>query len=219
MQVGWTVRVILALAATLWTPGPTGAASPEALDQEAVAALSRLCLTAPGAQRLAAQAKGLLIFPSGVKAGFLVGAEDGLGVLRKQGQTVGYYNLIVGSAGGPASGRDLEYALLFMTGGALDAFESSQRYEVGPSVVIVDQGVAQTLPTTSAPAAVYAFVIGPEGLTAGHGLPGATIVREWSVGRWAASRRGQEWVAAGTGAAQEDETLSGPGYHCGSRLR
>ena len=171
---------ILALAAAALTPlSPALAASPEAIDQEAVAALDRLNARTPVAKMLAERAKGILIFPSVVKAGFIFGAEYGNGVLRKQGKTVGYYNLVAASYGLQAGVQDFEYAMFFMTDGAMAYFDKTDGFEVGvgPSVVIVDQGVARTLTTTTVQSDVYAFVFGEQGLMAGAGLQGSKITR------------------------------------------
>jgi len=46
----------------------------------------------PEARHLSTRAKGILVFPSIVKAGFLFGAQFGEGAMRRQGKTVGYYN-------------------------------------------------------------------------------------------------------------------------------
>ncbi len=174
-----TVFILALTAAALRPPSPALAASPEAIDQEAVAALGRLYATTPVAQTLAAKAKGILIFPSVVKAGFIVAAEYGNGVLRKQGKTVGNYNLVAGSYGLQAGVQDFEYAMLFMTDGAMAYFDKSDGFEVGvgPSVVIVDQGAAKTLTTTTAQSDVYAFVFGQQGLMAGIGMQGSKITR------------------------------------------
>ena len=48
---------------------------------------------------------------------------------------------------------------------------------VGPSIVVVDEGVAKTLTTTTAREDVYAFIFGQEGLRAGLGLQGSKITR------------------------------------------
>jgi lipid-binding SYLF domain-containing protein len=174
-----TVFIFALAAAALLPPAPARAASPEAIDQEAVAALDRLYSTTPVARMLAERAKGILIFPSVVKAGFLFGAEYGNGVLRKQGKTVGYYNLVAASYGLQAGVQSFEYAMLFMTDGAMNYFDQTDGFEVGvgPSVVVVDQGVARTLTTTTIQSDVYAFIFGEQGLMAGLGLQGSKITR------------------------------------------
>jgi lipid-binding SYLF domain-containing protein len=48
---------------------------------------------------------------------------------------------------------------------------------VGPSVVVVDEGMAKTLTTTTAQDDASAFVFGQKGLMAGVGLQGSKIPR------------------------------------------
>jgi lipid-binding SYLF domain-containing protein len=46
----------------------------------------------------------------------------------------------------------------------------------GPSVVIVDTGMAKSLTTTTLRKGVYAFAFGQKGLMAGLGLQGSKII-------------------------------------------
>jgi lipid-binding SYLF domain-containing protein len=48
-------------------------------------------------------------------------------------------------------------------------------FGVGPSIVIVDKGVAKTLTTTTLKDDVYSFIFDQKGLMAGLGLQGSKI--------------------------------------------
>jgi lipid-binding SYLF domain-containing protein len=48
---------------------------------------------------------------------------------------------------------------------------------VSPSIVVVDQGAAKTLTTTTAQNDIYAFTFGQKGLMAGLGLQGSKITK------------------------------------------
>ncbi|MBL8526215.1 MAG: twin-arginine translocation pathway signal protein, partial [Burkholderiales bacterium] len=48
---------------------------------------------------------------------------------------------------------------------------------VGPSVVVLDEGKARTITSTTLTSDVYAFVFGEQGLMAGAGLEGTKITR------------------------------------------
>jgi len=48
---------------------------------------------------------------------------------------------------------------------------------VGPSVVLVDQGLAKSMTTTTLTADVYAFIWGQKGLMAGLGIQGSKITK------------------------------------------
>src|SRR5271170_3589864 len=75
---------------------PALAASKSEIDRNTTQALTTLYQTTPGAEALADKSRGILIFPSIVKGGLIVGAEYGDGALRKSGKTVGYYRTISG---------------------------------------------------------------------------------------------------------------------------
>ena len=90
---------VLGLLLTLAAPQDTLAASPAEIDAEVDAALVRFYAEVPAAKDLAKKAKGILIFPSVVKAGFGVGGEYGEGALRIGGKSVGYYNNAAASIG------------------------------------------------------------------------------------------------------------------------
>jgi lipid-binding SYLF domain-containing protein len=128
---------------------------------------------------LAKSAKGILIFPGVVKAGFIGGAQYGVGALRKRGRTAGYYNLVAGSYGLQAGVQSFNYAMLFMKDSAMDYLYTDAGLEigVGPSIVIVDEGVARSLTTTTAKDDVYAFIYGQKGLMGGLGIQGSKITR------------------------------------------
>ena len=84
--------VLVLVSVVLLTPITTMAASKSEIDSNARAALEKLYVGNPMAQALAEKAKGILVFPSILKAGFIVGVQGGNGALFKNGKTVGYYN-------------------------------------------------------------------------------------------------------------------------------
>ena len=170
----------LVLVMTPWaSPSPAQAASAAEINKDASAALAKLFEKVPEARKLAAEAKGILIFPSIVKAGFLFGGQYGEGVLRKGGKVAGYYNSVAASYGLQAGVQSFGYALFFMTDGALAYLDKSEGFEigVGPSIGVVDEGTAKTLTTTTGRKDVYAFIFSQKGLMAGLGLQGSKISR------------------------------------------
>jgi lipid-binding SYLF domain-containing protein len=114
-----------------------------------------------------------------VKAGFMFGGQVGEGVLFKRGKPAGYYNSVSASYGFQAGIQSFSYALFFMTDDALTRLDSRDGFEVGvgPSVVLVDQGLARSLTTTTLASDVYAFIFGQQGLMAGMGIQGSKITR------------------------------------------
>jgi lipid-binding SYLF domain-containing protein len=163
----------------LMRPHPVVADSAAEMDRDAAAALQALYAGTPRAKELGAKAKGILVFPTIIKAGFIVGGQYGEGALRKGGKTVGYYNTVAASYGLQAGAQSFGYALFFMTDSGLKYLDKSGGWEIGtgPSVVIVDEGMARALTTTTAQDDVYAFFFSQKGLMAGLGLQGSKISR------------------------------------------
>jgi len=60
-------------------------------------------IAAGGSQQLVDSARGVLIFPSFVSAGFIVGGASGQGVLCKSGKSTGYFRMTEASVGLMAS--------------------------------------------------------------------------------------------------------------------
>lgn len=172
------IYIMLALgAAHLMGAATTNAASAAEIEKSVNAAEKNLYVKSPLAKDLSQRAKGVLIFPSIVKGGFIVGGLYGEGALRKQGKTVGYYNTIAASYGFQAGVQKYGYAMFFMTDSALNYLDRSDGWElgVGPSIVVVDEGMAKSMTTTTAKKDVYAFFFDQKGLMAGAGLQGSKI--------------------------------------------
>lgn len=175
-------RGLLALAlAALVTlhAAPARAASASEIDQKATAALQKLYATTPEAKALAKKAKGILVFPSIVKGGFIVGGQFGDGALRVNGKTVSYYRSVAASYGLQAGVQSFGYVLMFMDDASLAYLDQSDGWEIGsgPSVVIVDKGAAKTLSSTTLRSGVYAFIFAQKGLMGGLGLQGSKITK------------------------------------------
>jgi len=93
------VAALALVAVPAFTPQAAFAASAAELNREAQAALKTLLARTPAARSLEKKAKGILVFPSIVKAGLIVGGQYGEGVLYKGGKVAGYYNTAGASYG------------------------------------------------------------------------------------------------------------------------
>jgi lipid-binding SYLF domain-containing protein len=177
--VKFALLFVLGLLLTLAAPHDTLAASPAEIDAEVDAALIRFYEEVPAAKELAKKAKGILIFPSVVKAGLGVGGEYGEGALRIGGKSVGYYNTAAASIGFQIGVQSRAEILMFMTQEALDRFRTSDGWEVGVdgSVAVVNTGVAGEIDTTSLSDPVIGFIFGEQGLMANLSLEGAKITK------------------------------------------
>ena len=154
--------------------GKTAAAELEASSQ---AALQQLTGSVPLAKAAAAQAHAILVFPKVTKAGLGIGGQYGEGALLKKGKAAGYYKTTGASFGLQAGGQQYGYAMFYMNEKALTQLDSAKGFEVGvgPSIVLVDEGMAKTTTTNTIKEDIVAFVFGQKGLMAGLGIQGNKI--------------------------------------------
>jgi lipid-binding SYLF domain-containing protein len=169
LLAGFVVAMLLPRAAE--------AASAAETNRQVDAALAALYASTPAAVELSKKAKAILVFPSVVKGGFLFGGQFGVGALRENGRTVGYYSTVAASYGLQIGIQTFGYALFLMDDQSMSFLNSEGGWElgVGPSVVMVDQGMARTFTTATAFQGVYAFIFDQQGLMAGMGLQGSKI--------------------------------------------
>jgi lipid-binding SYLF domain-containing protein len=160
---------------------PASAFAASAADIAARAARARDNLFASNskARELGERARAILVFPDIKKAGFMIGGMGGEGAMFQNGQVTGYYSIGAASFGLQAGVQKFGYALFFMTQSALDYLARNKGWAIGsgPSVVVVDEGFAKTLNTTTLTQDVYAMAFGQKGLMAGIGIEGSKISR------------------------------------------
>jgi lipid-binding SYLF domain-containing protein len=174
-------RRLLALGAAgaAFAPHPSRAATRAQIDHGADQALARLFRSDPAAKALSERAVALLIFPEVVKAGLLLGGQVGEGVLRDGNRAVSYYRLTAVSWGLQVGAQTYSYVMMLMTRGAREYIDRSDGWEIGsgPSVVLIDQGMAARISSTTVTQDVLAFIFGQTGLMGGIGIEGSKISR------------------------------------------
>ena len=177
IAVGATLAAVVLLF--VGTPTPAVAATASEIRKDSEHTLNKLYTRVPSAKVLAGSAKGILVFPNIVKAGLLIGGQYGEGVLMKDGRASGYYSTAGASYGLQAGAQSYGYVLFFMSDGALRYLDTSKGFEVGvgPSVVVVDEGMGKSLTTTTTKDDVYAFIFNQTGLMAGLGIQGNKITK------------------------------------------
>ena len=170
---------VFAIATSLGLAPAPANAQDYGLEGEARWALNRLMATVPTARMLEQRTYATLVFPDITKAGFLVGGEYGNGVLFRRGGVAGYYNLAGVSYGFQAGAQTYSLVMFFVNEWSWRTLNMRDGLQVGvgPSVVVLDQGKARTLTSTTLTSDVYAFVFGEQGLMAGAGLEGTKITR------------------------------------------
>ena len=173
------VASLIALFAAFLFSTAAQAESKESLNQHSSIALNQLISTVPAAKTLSERAVAVLVFPGITKAGFLVGGQYGEGVLWQKGKPVAYYNTTGASYGLQAGAQTYGYAMFFMKESALQAMNRAEGFEVGigPSVVVMDQGMGMSTTSTTLQDDIYAFIFGQKGLMAGVGIQGNKITR------------------------------------------
>jgi lipid-binding SYLF domain-containing protein len=157
----------------------TDSSKRQSIDASVDGTMSRLFTTVQGSRELVSKARGVLVFPSVLQVGFVVGGQYGEGSLRVGGGTVGYYSTISGSFGLQAGAQSKAIIFLFMTQDSLDKFRSADGWSAGgdASVALVKMGANGAIDTTTATAPVEVFVLTNAGLMADVSLQGTKVSR------------------------------------------
>ncbi|MEW6544510.1 MAG: lipid-binding SYLF domain-containing protein [Nitrospirota bacterium] len=177
-----TVRVLAVGAALVWivaSPGVSLAADAKEIDADVDLTLKEFAEKITGSEDFLKHAKGVLVFPSIYKAGFIFGAEYGTGALRVAGKTVDYYNLAGASFGFQIGAQKTSVILMFMKDVALEKFRSSTGFELGvdAGATIVTVGAEGSLDTTKLAEPILAFVFSQRGLMGGVTLSGSKFTK------------------------------------------
>ena len=170
---------LVILAINPWSTGGALAASAREIAGSATRILTILYQKKPEAKTLGDKAVAVLVFPSIVKGGFIIGGQFGDGALRKGGQTVAYYRSVAASYGFQAGVQTFGYALFFMDDASVQYLDKSDGWEIGtgPSLVVVDEGFGKSMSSTTLQKGVYAFIFNQKGLMAGAGIQGSKITK------------------------------------------
>lgn len=141
------------------------------------ATLARLYSNAPSSRPLVAKAHGVLIFPSVIAAGLVVGGEYGKGALRVGGRTTGYYQTVSASFGWQIGAQSKAIIFLFMTQDALNKFLSGSGWTVGAdaSVALLKIGANGDIDLNTAQQPVIGFALTNNGLMANLTLEGTKV--------------------------------------------
>ena len=179
MRILRVITLTLLISALAAISGNASAATKEDLNKDAAQALITLTKSNPAAAEVAKKAKAVLIFPNIVKAGLVFGGAYGEGVLKEGATVDGYYNSITASWGLQAGAQSYGYAVFLMNDKALKYIHDSHGWEigVGPTVVVVNEGVAKNLSTSSLKDDAYAFIFDQQGLMASVSIEGSKITR------------------------------------------
>lgn len=175
------VAAVFAVAAmsALGAINTAQAATAEDLNRDSAQALRTLQQSNRTASDISRNARAVLIFPNIVKAGLIFGGAYGEGTMMKGGNVTDYYNSVTGSWGLQAGAQSYGYVVFLMNDKAVDYVVKSAGWEigVGPTVVVVDEGMAKNLSTSTLKDDAYAFIFNQQGLMAGVSIEGTKISR------------------------------------------
>ncbi len=170
--------VLLAIVCSAY-PRDSVAASSTEINIGVDETLKRFKRDVPGGKEFLKRAKGVLVFPTVLKAGFWIGGEYGEGALRTNGVTRGYYSTAAASIGLQAGAQSKAIVLVFMTDAALTKFQRSEGWKVGVdgSVALVEWGAAEDINTLDIQDPIVGFVFSNKGLMVNLTLEGSKITR------------------------------------------
>ena len=155
------------------------AATAKEIDVSVDVATERFHTEVKGGKEFLKAAKGVLVFPSVYKAGFVIGGEYGEGALRIGGKTVDYYSTIAGSWGLQIGGQKKTVVLVFMQDEALKKFRASSGWKAGVdgSVALITVGAGEAIDTTNIKDPIVGFVLDQKGLMANLTLEGSKYTK------------------------------------------
>ena len=155
------------------------AATAKEIDASVDVATERFNTEVKGGKEFLKTAKGVLVFPSVYKAGFVIGGEYGEGALRIGGKTVDYYSTVAGSWGLQIGGQKKSVILVFMQDKALKKFRAASGWKAGVdgSVALITVGAGEALDTTNIKDPIVGFVLDQKGLMANLTLEGSKYTK------------------------------------------
>jgi len=178
-----TLQHLLIVAAATFSlamfSNASNATTAEDLNNDAAQALQILYKTNPVAENLSKKARAVLVFPKVIKAGLVFGGSYGEGVLTKGSHDPVYFNSVSASWGWQAGAESYGYVVFLMSDKAVKYLYQSKGWEigVGPTVVVVDEGIAKNLSSSTLKDDAYAFIFDQQGLMVSLSIEGTKISR------------------------------------------
>ena len=147
------------------------------IDAAVDATLAKMYSSVKGSRELMNKARGALVFPKVLQAGFVVGGQYGEGALRSGGATRGYYNTVTASFGLQIGAQSKAIIFLFMTQDALDKFQRTDGWTAGAdaSVALVKIGANGAVDLNTATSPVEVIVMTNAGLMANLNIEGTKV--------------------------------------------
>jgi len=156
--------IVLLLAVVTMTFG----ASKTVLDAQIEDARKAFEKEIPGGTKFLDNTKGYLIFPSVIKAGFVIGGEHGEGILVDNNASIAdeYYSMTSASIGFQAGAQKTTYIIVFTTAQMLHNFKVSNGIEgsIDGSIAIAKWGDGKDISSLSFEKPIIMFAFSQKGL-------------------------------------------------------
>ena len=175
-----SVHILFFLGLALFVcSGMAFAKSAKEIDIGVDVALEEFTQDVKGGKEFLHSARGVLVFPSVIKAGIGIGGEYGEGALRINGKTVDYYSTAAASIGFQLGAQSKRVIIVFMENKALEEFRKSQGWEAGVdgSVALVEMGTGGTIDTNNIKDPIVGFIFGNKGLMYNLTLEGSKYTK------------------------------------------
>ena len=149
------------------------------INKDVDAAIEDFKQKVPGGENFLPKSKGYLVFPSVIKAGFIVGGKYGEGALRIDGVSKHYYDMTAASLGFQAGAQKYSMLIAFMSDTSLKNFIHSDGWEAGVdgSINVSDWGKSKDISSMSFEKPIIAFIYGEKGLMASLSIAGTKFRR------------------------------------------
>lgn len=152
---------------------PTTTQERDAFTREAQSSREAWLKTDPGIEAFAKKGHGFVFFPNVAKAGFLIGAGAGEGVVYEQGKQIGFAEMSQFSAGALIGAQRFSQLIVFQNKEAMDRFKAGAlNFGATASAVIATAGAAARAEFNDG---VAVFVRPIEGIMADASLGGQQI--------------------------------------------
>lgn len=165
----------MGFTANVYAADTANADTAKKIDASADEVMERFHKQVKDAKEVVRKAKALMIMPTVVKAGLLVGGEYGRGPLRINGKTVDYYSVVSGSFGAQIGAEAKDWVIAFMTDAALKKFRESKGWEAGVdgNIALITTGGGDSGTTRNKDGDIVGYVFDVKGLFADVSFKGA----------------------------------------------
>ena len=171
--------MLLVSAITVAVPGLADAASAKEIDIKVNSTIELFKEKVKGGAQFLDNSRGVLVFPSVIKAGIGIGGEYGEGALRVKGKTVDYYSTAAASIGFQLGAQSKSIVIVFMAKQALKDFRASSGWKAGVdgSVALVEWGAGKDINTVNIKDPIVGFVFSNKGLMYNLTLEGSKYTK------------------------------------------